>query len=310
MNDYRVYRGAVVSQKIRNGITTRQIEGSEKPNIVIFDVSYLAHRARWTTGYLEHEGMPTGVIYGTLNQINRYRRIFPSNSIFVFAWDSLVSKRRSLYPNYKKQRIKERTEEEKAELADFYYQMSIMKQQVFEPIGFKNHIIESGYEADDGIASIVKSYAFDKRFEYIYIVSADSDLYQLLNTNVSMYSPKTESIYSIKSFISEFGIIPDQWIEALAIAGTHNDVKGVHGVGIATAVKYIVNVKVNPKKYNLITDFKASKDYKLNHRLIKLPFDNTILKPTAFDQFEFNRSGFRTVKRQFGFETLNEDEWI
>ena len=55
--------------------------------LLIIDSHYLCHSAYHTVGVLEHKGIPTGVIYGFLNQLYSIGKKLRPDEI-IFAWDS------------------------------------------------------------------------------------------------------------------------------------------------------------------------------------------------------------------------------
>src|SRR6185436_3339106 len=101
---------------------------------------------------------------------------------------------------------------------------------------------QDGYEADDLNASIC--HAHPKRRKVI--VSADSDLYQLLQDNwprkgsTRVYHPITQITLDAGGFEIRYGINPQQWARLKAIAGCSSDeIPGVPGVGEKTAAKFL-----------------------------------------------------------------------
>lgn len=311
-NGKRIWRGNHAS--LRMATTPRQAPSEFPRPLVIFDTSYLAHRARWANNGMEYKGQPTGVLYGTILQINRIRRLFPANAMLVFAWDSMFSKRREIYPEYKAQRKqKPVTEAEKKEKEAFFKQMALLRSEVLEPLGFANHIKCEGYEADDCIACAVVAGNKHPEIGKIWIVSSDDDLFQLLNY-ATLYRPHKERNYGKEDLWREFGVEPEEWVTATAIAGTHNGVAGVFGVGLKTAIAYLQGKPISPKKEQAIKAAETDNMINRNLHLIQLPFGN------AFDIFEskkgfptierfrLNMDGLAQVKERFGFSSLRAEE--
>lgn len=283
--------------------------------IVVIDISYIAHRARHATGYLSYQGLPTGTLYGTLVQMKRVMPLFPKSTRWVFAWDSKSSLRCDMYPLYKTRRRSstELTIAEEQERLEFFTQMEILRPEVLEPMGFRDHLFAEGYEADDLIACVCD---WAKRFpqvsggKKIYIVSSDHDLFQLLHL-ATMYRLHESRNFTEDRLLEEFFIAPQLWAEVLAIAGCDGDgVPGVHGVGVKTAVKYLNGKKISGRQVTAIQRAKRMIDR--NRKLVALPFnDNYFLVPDDFNPIPFrpDPDGVREVSRRFGFASL-EREWL
>jgi 5'-3' exonuclease len=294
---------------LRSPITPRRQPAEHPMPLVIFDVSYLAHRAKWTTSPLQFNGKPTGVLYGVLNQINRIRRLFPSNAALFFAWDSVFSLRREECPEYKAIREKVVTPEEFKMKKEFFQQMSLLRPRVLEPLGFRYHIEKRGFEADDGIASIVEWGHQNPKIGKIWIVSSDNDLFQLLD-RATMYRPNHNRNYTMMDLFNEYGLSPKEWIMATAIAGTHNGLSGAYGVGLKTATAYVTGQSVSPFKMRSIKAAQRDGIIARNLCLIRLPYKGTRLVPYGIkpEPFRLDEEGLEEVCEEFGFN-LRVEEW-
>lgn len=276
--------------------------------LVVFDTSYLAHRAKWTEGHLSHNGQPTGVFFGVLNQVNRFRRLFPPNAILVFAWDSKESKRAVVYPKYKSDRKKERTAAELAQRQEFSQQLEKLQSWILEPIGLVNHIRCRGLEADDCIACLANWAKKQKHIGDVCIISSDNDLFQLLDRAV-IFRPHKNRNYTADDLMEEFKLRPDQWAHATAIAGTHNAVSGVYGVGIKLAAAYLKGGRIGKTKTQAIQD--SERIIRRNLQLIRLPYRNMNALPPNFDPkpFTVREEGIEELRERFGFESLKLEDW-
>jgi 5'-3' exonuclease len=111
---------------------------------------------------------------------------------------------------------------------DFRRQREMFRRVVAE-MGFEC-VWAPGYEADDCIAWVVHA----NRLNDVHVVANDSDLYQLLDENV------TVGDVDLWDFQQRYLCKPDVWPMVKAIAGDSSDnVQGVPGIGIKTAVKYL-----------------------------------------------------------------------
>lgn len=94
------------------------------------------------------------------------------------------------------------------------------------------------YEADDIIATLVEKLNKDE----IFILSADQDLFQLINDRVTCIFPKSGKNHKIKKneVLEKFGIPPENIVDYKALAGDSSDnLKGVAGIGPKSAVKIL-----------------------------------------------------------------------
>lgn len=272
---------------------------------LIIDCHAICHAAKHTIGDLSYEEQKVGIIFGFLKQMLSLSKRF-ENPQFLFCWDSKKSKRRDLYPPYKihKPKLPDEIAFEKFAFKQFIE----IRTKVLPKFGFKNSFIQTGLEADDIIAAITLNYPND-----FIIISGDNDLFQLLRSNVKMFSPKSKKLITTESFREEWGVEPEQWAGVKKIAGCRSDtVQGVEGVAEKRAVQYLKNV-ANPesKWYKSILD---SRDIiSRNEALVKLPFEGTKI-PTITETEKFYISDFIEITNWYGFrsfqsaETMND--WI
>jgi DNA polymerase-1 len=141
----------------------------------------------------------------------------------------------------------------------------------------------------------------------VVIASTDKDLYQLLDDNIQMYSPKTKKTFTSLDFVQEYKIVPSSWARILSIAGCSTDnVKGIPNVGIKRAIDYIKgNCSEKMKK-----KIDSNKELiKRNERLVKLPFEGV----GSFDlkRDEFSISSFLDISERYGFRSFTKevDRW-
>jgi DNA polymerase-1 len=254
-------------------------------------------------GDFSFDEQQTGVIFGFLRQIIKFAKLYKTNQL-IFCWDSSSSLRKKISPVYKANRTKtDKSDEEKEFDAIAYKQFHIIRDKVLPYIGFKNNFFYEGYEADDIIAEIIMSQVDDK----FVIVSADSDLYQLLfDKEVTMYNTKSKKEVTYSDFVEEHSIYPDDWLEVKAIAGCSSDnVIGVHGVGEKTAIKFIKG-ELSPslKTYQNIKNSRSIIDKNLE--LVSLPFPGTPTPVLVKDSLDV--INFIEICQRFGFESLiNKD---
>ena len=86
-----------------------------------------------------------------------------------------------MYDWYKIKRQKDITEEEEEAKKIAFKQFDILQNEILPQMGFANIITSRGYESDDTIAKTV----IDHIGNFV-VITADEDLFQLLNINTLM----------------------------------------------------------------------------------------------------------------------------
>lgn len=245
---------------------------------IIIDVSNLAYRALHTVGELTHPDDPesyTGVFYQIWQTSLQLERIYRTPS-FAFAFDSKKSIRQDVYSPYKQKRkadrdAKEASDPKAKKQRNGMIQQIIKLPKLLTEIGCLNIFGQTGYEADDQIASGV---VHNPDTELV-IVSSDADLYQLLRPGVTIYNPISKKEITEESFRAEWGISPIQWASVKAWTGCSSDnIEGLPGVGEVTAIKWLNGqIKPESKKYAVFSD--NLEVYTRNKPLVTLPYAGT-----------------------------------
>lgn len=236
-------------------------------NVLIVDGNAVCYAAHYGVGGLSRrDGGATGVIYGFFSMLQLACRATKSAHI-AFCWDSRQSHRRRIFPGYKGDR-----KQKDPSLVESFTQFNAIRDVVLPRLGFANNFLQTGFEADDLIASLCR-FSGPEEDQHYYILSSDNDLYQLLTASISMYKPmKGGSIYTRQDFFDEYRIDPLFWSAVKAIAGCTTDcVPGIDGVGVKTAVKHILegglHKKIDTKEGRAIVE--------RNKPLVVLPFNGT-----------------------------------
>jgi len=269
---------------------------------VIIDSNYLCYVNKFGISKgMEYLGSPTEIIYGFFRQILFLAKQFET-SHFAFCWDSKISKRKEILPEYKGQRRIDLTEDEKESNKIAYRQFSIIQEEALPMFGFKNIFSQEGYESDDLIAHLVQT-----RTGKNIVVTSDNDLYQLLD-HCSLYNIVKKSSTNLEMFKKEYGVDPVQWIKVKSLAGCVSDnIPGIEGVGEKTAIKFITNTLKPGKIMDRILS--SAELQQRNECLVKLPFDGLeplpIRKPASYfyDDFE-------TVCEKYGFQSFLSGNYL
>ena len=130
-------------------------------------------------------------------------------------------------------------------------------------------IEKQGYEADDLVGTYARI-AQEQGFKVV-MVTGDKDFIQLISDECSLWDPMKDTVTDRAGVKADMGIEPEQFIDVLGLAGdTADNIPGVKGVGVKTAVKLIVeygsiggiydNIDQLKKKKKLHENLTASKE--------------------------------------------------
>ena len=276
--------------------------------ILLIDSNNLAHRMAFKLGHLTWQEKTTGVIFGFMKSVMDLSHLLKPNEI-IFCWDSPLSYRRNIFPEYKASRRKELTEEQQQERKAAYSQFEELKLEILPRIGFRNIFEQTGIEADDLIAKIIFDY-YLSGYKLIP-VSSDNDLFQTFLYMERIYLLDKKKFYTKEDFVKEWKISPLEWVTAKSIAGDITDnIPGIKGIGIKTAIKYINGEKINA---SLIS--KVEENWNLvqrNQKIIKIPHTRTL--SMSIEESIINLKEFESVCLENGFSFLlrkeNFHKWL
>jgi len=274
-----------------------------KSPVLVLDCNYLCYVSYHVLGDLTFGGQGTGCVFGFLRQVLQLAGKFGTKK-FVFCWDHPHNLRREEYPGYKKSRRVEKSPEDEARDHEARRQFRIVRTQVLPELGFQNIFYEDGYEADDLIDAAVQT--ISEYGDNVVFVSADEDLYQLLG-QADMYNLRSKKLLSGTWFEKEWGIPPGAWTEAKAIAGCPSDeVVGIRGVGLKTAISYLQGSLKSEAKNKLIRE--SSTIIERNRGLVALRGSDFVpleMREDVFSKKEFikvfDRMDFRSFLTPDGF---------
>lgn len=291
--------------------------------ILLIDGNNLGWMA-YSQAPLTYDGMRTEMIFIGLNMVRKYIADFEPDDCCI-VWDGgHDSRRKKLFPQYKKKKKRELTKAEEHEKDAFFWQLKEFQKVLgsFEIPQIKC----KGREADDIIYNIVAKTKSDL-VEFI-LVSTDRDFYQLLDIqkNVRIYSPGKKKEIAVEDVEKEFGIPIEHYVEYKAMVGDPSDnLPGVKNLG-PVAAKWLVN---NVVCFGAV----GKKITKSNTRLIQLLYDNLdtlklmeeLIKfmDIGSEEIEAGKFGTRThamagyqerilwVLEKYGFERfLDKFEWF
>jgi DNA polymerase-1 len=201
----------------------------------------------WSTApNLNENGDHIGGIVGTLKSIGyAIRTLNPTRVVVVFDGKGGSQSRKDIYSGYKSERgknkIKMRLNRAASVEMNPEEESESMKRQM---VGLGELLsalpvtimIYDGIEADDVMAYIATQ--LKKENEKVIIMSTDKDFLQLVNKDVSVYSPSKKKVYNIDEVKEEFGVHPHNFINFRMIDGDKSDnVEGISGLGLKTIIK-------------------------------------------------------------------------
>lgn len=180
-------------------------------------------------------GKPIHAIIGFLGALLKViNATKPSEIIAVFDSEE-GSNRTDIDSDYKANRIDytEVVEEDNpfSQLDDIY--------KVLDNINIRHFESKQGFEADDHIMGYVNQY---KDTHNVYILSGDSDFFQLVSENVFLYiyRGKSSIVYDTTKVYERYGVYPKYFADYKCLVGDKSDnIKGIKMVGEKTAKSLI-----------------------------------------------------------------------
>lgn len=201
-----------------------------QPTVTIIDTFGFFFRSFYALPPLKNkQGFPTGLLTGFINFIASLHKDHSSDYL-IFALDAKgPSFRAVIDPNYKANRAPAPEELVK--------QLPIAIDWI-DKMGYKS-LSQSGFEADDMIASVVRQ-ARQHGF-LVRVVSHDKDLYQLIDDDrVVLVDAISKKVMNERHCEEKYGVHPRQFIDYQSLIGdTADNVPGVKGIGKVTAQKLL-----------------------------------------------------------------------
>lgn len=208
--------------------------------ILLIDGSSIFFRAYYGTAYnsdnilRNSKGQAVNAVITFHNMLFRYLKEHNPTHLFIAFDSGKKTRRHEEFPDYKGTRIKQPE--------DLLSQFSLVF-RLLDELNISHKFID-GIEADDLIASYSTQL---KDNNEIIIISSDKDLYQLVNKNVCIYTPKKGTeMQKIDDLNFHFynGYTPEQTTSLKGLLGDASDnLPGVKGIGEKTAKKLL-------EKYN------------------------------------------------------------
>jgi DNA polymerase-1 len=205
-----------------------------KETLYLIDGTALAYRSYYAfinNPLINSKGTPTSALNGVINSFLKLIDQFKPTHIAISFDRKEPTFRHQLTEQYKIHRPPMPD--------DLIIQIELIK-QFFELTGMKE-ISMAGYEADDILGTLAVQN--QERFNVI-IITGDKDYAQLVNDSIMIFDPKNEKIYNKNSIIEKYEILPEQFIDYLALVGDSADnIPGAKGIGPKTAIPLLQEFK-------------------------------------------------------------------
>jgi DNA polymerase-1 len=212
--------------------------------IMIIDALNLFLRSYIVNPTISKDGKPIGGTAGFLKSLQKLSREIKPDAIVV-CWDGRGGsrKRKQTNKNYKAGRSPIRLNRNVRVLSEDQEKENKIW-QMYRTFDYLNHfpviqLIADEVEADDLIAYVCRYSAF--KDDQKVIVSSDKDFYQLLDNTTIIHRPVQKQYLSKTHILEDFGIHPQNFALARAIAGDPSDnLSGIGGVGLKTVAKRFI----------------------------------------------------------------------
>ena len=191
------------------------------------------------------EEIDTGAVHGFLRVILSVIDEWAADDTWVcVCWEGGYDHRRALYPDYKKNRRDDITDEKREMLASLAAQQSIL-QELLSLAGWPQ-AFAPGYEADDTIATLAAH--LDGREGKLAIYTGDHDMHQCVTDGIHVLCPPSPAsgqrngnkVWSADDVRQKWAVEPARVPEHKALAGDASDnIPGVSGIGIIWAKKLL-----------------------------------------------------------------------
>ncbi|TVR60437.1 MAG: DNA polymerase I [Gemmatimonadales bacterium] len=214
-----------------------QIPPKTAPRLFLIDGYALIYRSFFAfinRPLINSRGENTSAPWGFVNFLLRIRDQYEPDYLAV-VFDSGMSQREELYPEYKATREKMPDE------------LAASLPRIRELVeAFRDPVVElEGYEADDVIGTLARK-AREAGVEAV-VVSGDKDFHQLVGEGVHLLNPGRGGANGVaaewvdeRNAAERLGVAPSQVVDYLALIGDSSDnVPGAPGIGPKTAVKLL-----------------------------------------------------------------------
>ncbi len=293
---------------------------AKKQRVVLLDTHAILYRAYHALpDFTSPKGAPTGALYGlTAFLIKILHELDPDYVVAAYDLPE-PTHRHEAFSEYKATR---------KETDDALIQQIIASRSILEAFSVP-YIEAPGYEADDVIGTLAKTFKKDKDVE-VLIASGDMDTLQLVDGDkVKVYTLKKgindTIVYNEAAVKERYGFGPEFITDYKGLRGDPSDnIPGIRGIGEKTATTLITSfgdldgiyttlekhpekfkeVKITPRIMNLLTE--GEDDARFSKELATIDCDVEVKKPPLTKRWEESMvlENILTQFEEFGFRTL------
>lgn len=195
--------------------------------LYVLDASGFLYRSYFAIRNMTNkQGESTNALFGFIRSVLKLFKDFnPEHIVSVFDGPENAKKRTAIYSDYKAHRS--------AMPPDLRYQIG-WAQEFCDLMGIP-YLAIPGVEADDTMGTVAKW--AEQLGATVYLCTSDKDMAQVVNTHVLLLNThKDNTISGPNEIEKEWGVLPNQMIDLLAMTGDASDnVPGLAGFGEKTA---------------------------------------------------------------------------
>ena len=217
--------------------------------LLIFDTNAVMHHVfhgyKKSATYMQ-DGTPNFMLKGFHQYItSAIKQQAADYVIFVFDPEGPTF-RHDAYPQYKANRPPKDPE--------FKIQEKFIKEYL-EMTGYPVMTMK-GYEGDDVVATVAVRASRISHFSEIIIYTGDKDIFQIMDTKISIYSLRHKELVNTQNILNYFPVFHTNVVDYLTLLGDSVDnVKGVTGCGEKTALKLITKFQTIENIYENICEY-------------------------------------------------------
>ena len=223
---------------------------SKHDNVLIIDGLNMFLRNFAVLNYVNQDGVHVGGLGGFLRSLGSLIHNNKPTSVYVI-FDGIGSSqnRKNLLPEYKSGRNLARLTNHSV-FEDLEEEQDSKVNQIARLIHYLKclpvHLISlDKVEADDIIAHLSR-YLVNEHNSKCIIVSADKDFLQLVDDNITVYSPMIKEFYTPRAIVEKFGLPAKNFILYKTLMGDNSDkISGLKGLGPKKLFKFFPELAEN-----------------------------------------------------------------
>jgi DNA polymerase-1 len=216
---------------------------NQSNRLLLIDTFYFLHRAfhSFPKEFMNSKGLHTNILFGfTKALLDSIVEFNPTHIVCGWESEELPSFRKTLYPDYQKNRIAMELDDERIFSEQIPWVVKIL--DCFNI----PRITHNGFEGDDAVGTVACMASKDAD---VIIVSSDQDMLQLVTDKIKVFRPGRppfipKQLFDEQAVVDKYTFTPVQMIDYKALRGDPSDnIPGVKGIGEVTAKKLLAEFK-------------------------------------------------------------------